>query len=136
MKKREEQKTTGEQLRYIHLSETDDGAYEIVIQISGGGTMTRISRGASSQVLVANLRHLAELIELSVAERAAYGLATESQEADAADAGSAKLTEEQVREIRARLAAGETHQEIADDYGVSARLIGNINTGKSWGWLI
>lgn len=47
----------------------------------------------------------------------------------------AKLTETQVREIRARCAAGETHDEISNDYGVGPRAVGYIAQGKTWSWL-
>jgi hypothetical protein len=44
----------------------------------------------------------------------------------------AKLTEIQVSEIRARLAAGDTLQAIADSYGVSLGAISHIRTGRTW----
>lgn len=43
--------------------------------------------------------------------------------------GMSKLTEDQVRAIRVD---GRTHQEIAADYGVSRRTIGDIKRGRSW----
>jgi len=46
---------------------------------------------------------------------------------------NAKLTEKQVLEIRARYAAGGTsHQELADQYGVSETTIYYVNNRKSW----
>lgn len=48
---------------------------------------------------------------------------------------SARLKPDQVREIRARLAAGESTGAIAPDYGVSAPAVRKIETGQSWGWL-
>lgn len=47
----------------------------------------------------------------------------------------AKLTEAQVREIRARCATGETHDKISADYRVSSRAVGYIAQGQTWAWL-
>ena len=44
----------------------------------------------------------------------------------------AKLTEEQVREIKGQLAAGIRQQALADMYGVSRGKISHINTGRAW----
>ena len=44
-----------------------------------------------------------------------------------------KLTEEQVREIRAR--ATESQTLLAEEYGVSNRAISQIITRKRWAWL-
>lgn len=44
-----------------------------------------------------------------------------------------KLTPGQVREIRRRLAAGESQTSIAPDYGVSNGAISNIATGRTYG---
>jgi hypothetical protein len=48
------------------------------------------------------------------------------------DHGSAKLTEEEIPEIRSLLAHGAPGRFIARIYGVSDTLISNINTGKAW----
>jgi hypothetical protein len=45
---------------------------------------------------------------------------------------AAKLTEDKVREIKRRLAAGEDYRKIAPDYGVVAGTIGHIKYGKTW----
>jgi hypothetical protein len=46
---------------------------------------------------------------------------------------AAKLTRPQVEEIRARYAAGDVlQQELADEYGMSRRQIGNIVNNKKW----
>jgi hypothetical protein len=45
---------------------------------------------------------------------------------------AAKLTEDQVREIRART---DTCAAIARDYGVSATTVFDIKRGHRWGWL-
>lgn len=42
------------------------------------------------------------------------------------------LTREQVRAIRARGGAGESHLELSFEYGVTPGQIRNIRTGKSW----
>lgn len=48
-------------------------------------------------------------------------------------AGRAKLSEEQVLEIRRRYTAGEgSQQTIADDFGVSQSLVTRIVRGKNW----
>lgn len=46
--------------------------------------------------------------------------------------GFAKLTEDQVTEIREALAAGDLQRDIAARYGVSKSLISNINLRLSW----
>lgn len=46
--------------------------------------------------------------------------------------GQSKLTTEQVRQIKLRLADGESGLKIAKDYRVSQRCISDINTGKTW----
>ena len=46
--------------------------------------------------------------------------------------GLAKLTDEKVREIRARLAKGELQYEIAAAYGVCKTSISFIKAGKTW----
>lgn len=47
----------------------------------------------------------------------------------------AKLTESQVREIKARLASGEGPTSLASDFGVSQPTISGIKAGTVWGWL-
>mgnify|MGYP000054622316 CR=1 FL=1 len=46
--------------------------------------------------------------------------------------GGAKLTEQAVREIRARRRNGETLQAIGAAFGVSLQSIHNICTGRTW----
>ncbi len=48
---------------------------------------------------------------------------------------NAKLTENKVKEIRARLKGGEPQQSIANDFGVSQRAVSKIKRGILWGWL-
>ena len=49
------------------------------------------------------------------------------------NATTAKLTEAQVKDIEELLKEGKlTHQQIADMYGVTRKVIGNINIGKSY----
>lgn len=45
---------------------------------------------------------------------------------------AAKLTDEKVRTIKRRLAAGERHGPIAADFGVSPSTIGWIAKGRTW----
>lgn len=49
--------------------------------------------------------------------------------------GSAKLTEANVREIRARRAAGETCNAIAADYGIRHQHVSRLAIGQRWAWL-
>ena len=48
---------------------------------------------------------------------------------------AAKLTEEQVQEIRNRYACGATHQKIADEFGVARTNVGMILRGDTWSYL-
>jgi hypothetical protein len=48
---------------------------------------------------------------------------------------SSKLTENDVLDIRLRLASGDTVSGIARDYGVWPAAISRIKTGRRWGWL-
>lgn len=45
----------------------------------------------------------------------------------------AKLTYEQVREIRERVAKGENSRALAKEYGVSTGHMSNIVKGRVWG---
>ncbi len=47
-------------------------------------------------------------------------------------AGNAKLTEDDVREIRLLLASGDSHRTIARKYGISRGPIGRIARGQLW----
>lgn len=44
----------------------------------------------------------------------------------------AKLTPEQVSEIRVRLSAGETQKSIAQAFGISRTHVGSLKTGHRW----
>lgn len=46
--------------------------------------------------------------------------------------GNARLSEAQVRDIRARVAAGEKHRDIAKAVGVSKSLVTNVTSGPGW----
>jgi hypothetical protein len=48
---------------------------------------------------------------------------------------SAKLTPTDVREIRRRVAAGETRPGLAQAFGVTQAAISAILNRKSWAWL-
>lgn len=52
------------------------------------------------------------------------------------DRPAAKLTEVQVREIRAALNRGASLAELGRAYGVSAACIHLIRNGATWSWLI
>lgn len=47
----------------------------------------------------------------------------------------AKLTETQAREIKRRLAKGESGLELAREFNLKPPTISNIKTGSTWGWL-
>lgn len=46
-----------------------------------------------------------------------------------------RLTEDEVREIRRRLAWGESAPSIAKRFKVSRQTVTEINTGRNWAWL-
>lgn len=48
---------------------------------------------------------------------------------------SAKLTGQDVLDIRKRLAAGESGKELAKEYGIAGSTVSNLRTGKRWGHL-
>jgi hypothetical protein len=53
-----------------------------------------------------------------------------------APAGKRKLTDARVREIRDRHDYDDmTHRQLAAEFGVSASTIGDILSGRTWGWL-
>lgn len=47
--------------------------------------------------------------------------------------GQAVLSPPEVRAIKAQVAAGRLHRDIASDFGVSRSLVSMINGGKRWG---
>jgi hypothetical protein len=47
-----------------------------------------------------------------------------------------KLTKEDVLQIRELLEEGVPKQQIADEFGVSKKSVGDIKRGKFWSWLI
>lgn len=49
--------------------------------------------------------------------------------------GNSRLTEQQVREIKARLAQKESHASIALDYDVKTVTISAISSGRNWSWI-
>lgn len=48
------------------------------------------------------------------------------------DRRARKVTAEQVREIRARVAAGEKQKDVALDYGVTPTLVNKIVKNRAW----
>lgn len=51
------------------------------------------------------------------------------------ESGRAKVTEEKVREIRRRCAAGETMTAVAASCGIGRTQVGRIVRNESWSWL-
>lgn len=47
--------------------------------------------------------------------------------------GNAKLTEDDIRAIRVRRAAGERGIDLAAEYGISAQNVSNVVAGRTWG---
>ncbi len=50
--------------------------------------------------------------------------------------GHVKLREDQVKDIRARLAAGQLGTRLAAEYGIRPQSVQSIKWGRSWGWLV
>ena len=61
--------------------------------------------------------------------------AAKGRSAVGADNPNSKLTAEDVRVIRQRLASGELHKVIAADYGVHKTTIGYIHRRRTWDWI-
>ena len=51
------------------------------------------------------------------------------------DRPDAKLTEQDVREIRRRLSFGESQRSLAIRFGVSRTAVSAISSGRNWAWL-
>ena len=49
--------------------------------------------------------------------------------------GNAKLTQDQAKAAKSRIARGDSCAEIAKGFGVSKSTIFNIKYGKTWAWL-
>lgn len=47
--------------------------------------------------------------------------------------GMSRLTADTVFEIRAAVASGETHAEVASRYGIARQTVGDIMNGRRWG---
>jgi hypothetical protein len=69
-----------------------------------------------------------------VSENAA-DMTSRHRQARGAEHGSARLNEEDVRDIRVRLARGQFQQSIADCYGVHIMTVSDIKRRKTWEWL-
>lgn len=48
------------------------------------------------------------------------------------EAGNSKLTESEVREIRKRIAAGESTRKVAKDFGISSPAVSKIARRETW----
>jgi hypothetical protein len=51
------------------------------------------------------------------------------------DKHNAKLSEENITEIREDLSSGFSNEEIGKRYGVSGKTISDVKLGKTWGWV-
>ena len=67
----------------------------------------------------------------NLADMAAKGRSTRGTKS-----ASAKLTEQDVRDIRNYYQAGQSQRQIAAQFGVSSHAIYSILAGKTWAWLV
>lgn len=79
----------------------------------------------------ANIRHL----YLGDHERNMLDMNEAGRNVRGADVGTAKLTAEQVQEIRRLRASGLPLRALAARFGVSRSAIEGITTGRTWAWL-
>lgn len=49
--------------------------------------------------------------------------------------GNSKLDEGKVRDIKKRLASGESQRPIAEEYGITQAAVSLIARGKNWAWV-
>ena len=61
--------------------------------------------------------------------------AKKGRNARGAGIGISKLDKQDIGEIRVMLSRGISRSVISKKYGVTRRTIGDINAGKTWGWL-
>ena len=79
------------------------------------------------------VRHLDNDYRNNAVDNLVYGTHSENMHDTIRDRRhSHKLTDDQVREIRSRLAAGESALQICKDYGVSDVVLSNIRLGRSY----
>lgn len=64
-----------------------------------------------------------------------YGTPKENTHDKLVNGKGRKLTDEDVRSIKERLAKGERCNRIANDYGVASRTINKISTGERYSWI-
>lgn len=84
--------------------------------------------GAASNCVLSNLRW--DTPAANQQDRLRHGTHARGERS-----AKAKLTESQVRQIKARIAAGDRGIDLAAAYGVSPSTIGEIKRGRLWGWL-
>jgi hypothetical protein len=76
--------------------------------------------------------------EASLVDQLAKGTVGHDDDYLPAPAGTRKLTDAKVRDIRWRYddgIGGVTQTELATEFGVSASTVSGITTGRTWGWL-
>lgn len=74
-------------------------------------------------------------LQLGTHKDNAYDRKVRGREAKGDSHGMSKLTEAYVRDIKARMAQGETHLSLSRAYGVAESTISGISTGRLWGWV-
>ena len=84
-------------------------------------------------------RHACDIKRCCNPDHLSYGTPRENTrdklERGARGNGTAKLWPEQIREIRSKLARGESQQDLAKEYGVHSSLISMIGSGARWSWV-
>jgi hypothetical protein len=74
--------------------------------------------------------------EASLVDQLVKGTVGYGDECLPARSGKRKLTDARVRQIRDRRDYSDmTHRQLAAEFGVSASTIGDILSGRTWGWL-
>lgn len=111
----------------------------LVGQLCDRATLTRRER------MIVLLRVVRELTIGAVAQRVGMSEATvwatmrrlrsEVPRSKVPVPNGAKTTPEQVREIRARVAGGETKQAVARRFGMSRQNVANIAARRRWAWV-
>ncbi|MEO7387413.1 MAG: DNA (cytosine-5-)-methyltransferase [Gammaproteobacteria bacterium] len=108
-------------------------AHRVMCQLAHGVPADRSFDAAHScgTRLCINPRHLRWATRTeNMADAITHGTTTRGEKH-----GAHRLTEDDVREIMARLADGETHESIALGFDVARTTVTDISKGKNWSWL-
>lgn len=116
-------------LRMGHRKLTAGQVEEIRARHRSGETVTRLAK--EFKVSYQSIANIVQGRSWKVAASGELDGTRQRRKARQAS-GNRKLTEDQVRDIRARHAAGEPHRSIADMYGVSASTVRSIVRRRIW----